>query len=158
MGLIYLAFDEVLGIHEALGRVFWGFGVPTPSWVNHADDVVVPLYAAAGVAVSLTFWREVLRFRRVVAPFGTGLAFTAVSVLIDATAPVEGFAPYVEELSELGGHAASRWRWTVAGVSRGPPRRQQSRGQFCASYATERTGLPRVYTPLTYMRDERATL
>ena len=65
LGLIYLAFDEVLGIHEALGRVFWGFGLPTPSWVNHLDDVVVPLYAAAGVAVSLTFWREVLRFRRV---------------------------------------------------------------------------------------------
>lgn len=28
--LIYLALDEVLGIHESLGRVFWRFGVPDP--------------------------------------------------------------------------------------------------------------------------------
>ena len=88
--------------------------------MNHLDDVLVLLYAIGGVLVSILFWRELTRFSRVLAPFSIGIAFTASSILIDATAPVEGIAPYFEELAELAGTfsfaLALERRWRIARI------------------------------------------
>ncbi len=105
LGLIYLAIDEAAALHETLGRELWEAGAPTPPGFNHLDDFFVLLYGVAGVAVSLWYWRELWRSRRILAPFATALAMLATSVAIDGFAPVEGPQVYVEESAEVAGAA-----------------------------------------------------
>lgn len=102
MGMVYLGFDELLNVHETLGRNLWEAGVPNPPGFNHLDDFLVLLYACAGLAVTIGYLPELRRSgRAVIMPFGLALGLLGVSIVIDATAPVEGIAPYFEETSEL---------------------------------------------------------
>ncbi|MGI8927345.1 MAG: hypothetical protein ACR2HN_11985 [Tepidiformaceae bacterium] len=103
-GLIYLAVDERLSLHERLGRRLDRAGFDAPG-TNHADDAVLLAFALAGLCVSLAFVRELMRHRAVLAPLLVGGMVTALALAIDALAPVEGWAPVIEEHLELAGCA-----------------------------------------------------
>lgn len=122
-GLIYLAIDERLSLHERIGRRLDAEGVPTPPGINHLDDLVLASFALAGLAVTLVSWREVARYRDVLSAMVLAGAFTATALAIDALAPVEGMAPRIEELLELAGQTtffvAFRRRWQATRVPLG---------------------------------------
>ncbi|MCC7365492.1 MAG: hypothetical protein IT303_14095 [Dehalococcoidia bacterium] len=124
IGLVYLAIDERLSLHERIGRRISDAGVANPPGVNHMDDVVLLALAAAGALVTLVFWREVVRHRTALPALVVGAGFTAAALAVDALAPVEGRAPRMEELLELAGQgsllAAMWYRWSEerAGVTR----------------------------------------
>ncbi|MGK2966631.1 MAG: hypothetical protein ACSLFM_13655 [Tepidiformaceae bacterium] len=101
-GFVLLAVDELRSVHERVGRWLDGQGVPKPPGVNHMDDVVLLSYGVAGLVLCAVYWREVAR-PGVAAPFLLGFAALAVSIGIDALAPVEGAWPKVEEVIETGG-------------------------------------------------------
>jgi hypothetical protein len=105
LGLIYLAFDERLSLHEQLGHLLWEAGVPDPPLVNHLDDAILMSFFLLGAAVTAACATEILSRPHVRTPFAVGVAFTVGALAIDAAAPVDGIAPRLEELVELGGEA-----------------------------------------------------
>lgn len=104
-GFLYLAVDELFGMHEMVGRTISWAGVPSPWHTEHWDDLVLALYfPVAGVTV-LWWRREVLRVKRLLHLFVVGLALTALAMLLDNTlhSPNNEFslAGTIEEIVEL---------------------------------------------------------
>jgi hypothetical protein len=117
LGLPYLALDEQFSIHEHLGE--WlhdAQGVDAPGF-NHTDDAVLLAMAVVGFIAVAASWRELLRFPAVLELLGIALALFSAAILLDSTAPVEGFWPRVEEWLELLGSlvvlAAVLLRWRL---------------------------------------------
>jgi len=102
-GLVFLAVDERFSLHERVGRRLDAAGFSTPAGVNHTDDLVLLALALAGLAVTLAWWREVSRHSEVLVPLLAGLGLFGVALGIDMRAPVEGWAPAIEESLEFGG-------------------------------------------------------
>ena len=107
LGTTYLGIDELFDLHERLGRYAYEHDWPKPSFVNHHDDVLTVVVAAAGLAVIAWFWSEVIRDRQFAALFLLGLAMFAAAVLVDASAdPSETRSWWSEETLELAGAGA----------------------------------------------------
>lgn len=102
-GLIYLAVDERLSLHERAGHWLNDTGFTAPSGVNHTDDLILAALGLAGLLLTLLCWREVTAQRVVALPLFAALGLFAVAIGIDARAPVHGWAPRVEETLEFAG-------------------------------------------------------
>jgi hypothetical protein len=93
--LVFLAADELFGIHELIGHNL-RFLADLPG-VTRPDDVVFALYALP-LAVFAWWFRDVLRSHRTAVQFfGLGLGFFAVAVVADIRSsgvdePAEGLA------------------------------------------------------------------
>src|SRR5690606_24479166 len=97
IGMLFLAADERLSLHEKAGRFLADRGLSTPGSVNHLDDVIVIAYAVAGLVLTVVLIREVIsQHWSVLAPYVLALGLTAASIAVDARAPIEGHAPVIE--------------------------------------------------------------
>ena len=101
LGLIYLAFDDIIGVHERIGRGVWTQGDHIPLGFKHFDDVIVLGYGLGGLLLTARFLGELLRHRAVAMPFGMALVASAVGVAFDATNPLDDYTQFVEEPAEL---------------------------------------------------------
>ena len=99
VGLAGLAFDELLGLHEAIGWAIASLGAPAPWHTSHWDDVVLAGYVLIAAAISLAHLGELRRSRRAFALLALGFGLAALAVLLDNLASVVA----VEELLELAG-------------------------------------------------------
>ena len=80
-GAWWLAADEAIGLHETIGdNVGALVGVPV---VSHPDDLIVGLYAVAGLAFLLRFRRILLASREASAAFAGAAVLVVVAALID---------------------------------------------------------------------------
>jgi hypothetical protein len=127
LGTVYLGTDELFDLHERLGRYAYEHGWPRPGFVNHHDDLITMVVAAAGLAVIAWFWRDVVRDRQFAGLFLLGLGLFAVAVLVDTQLDQSGTGSWwTEESLELAGAAsmmAAFWlRWRRAGMSGGVER------------------------------------
>jgi hypothetical protein len=125
LGTVYLGMDELFDLHERLGRYAYEHGWPKPGFVNHHDDLITVVVAAAGLAVIVWFWREVIRDRQFAELFLLGLGLFAMAVLADTQLDQSGTGSWwTEESLELAGAAAMMvafWaRWRRAGMSPHP--------------------------------------
>ena len=100
-GLAALAFDELLGLHEAAGWAIASLGAPAPWHTSHWDDVVLAGYVLLAAAISLAYLGELRRSPVAFALLALGFGFAALAVLLDNVAN----APAVEEPLELAGAA-----------------------------------------------------
>ncbi len=107
LGLAYLALDELVGLHEGLGRAINWAGAPAPWHTEHWDDVILAVYVVLAAAISLWYLRELLRSPRVFRLLVLGFGITALAVLLDniIQSPTNAIGPReaVEEFTELAG-------------------------------------------------------
>ena len=107
LGLVYLALDEFIGLHEGIGRTISWAGAPAPWHTSHWDDVVLAGYVVLAGAISLWYLQELRRTPRVFALLALGFAITALAVLLDNViqSPTNaiGRREAVEEFAELAG-------------------------------------------------------
>ncbi len=114
-GLLYLAADERFSLHERAGRWLHARDVEAPPGLNHLDDAVLLSVVGLAGAWVLVFGREVLVSRQFAALLGLAAVVSAAALAIDALAPVDGWAPRIEEPVELLGQClllvafAARW-------------------------------------------------
>lgn len=129
LGLMYLAVDERLSLHEHAGRKLEAAGMVRPPGVNHMDDALLALCGLVATVITVLFAGELLRHRAVLLPMTAGMALLAASIGIDAFAPVDGWAPRIEELTELAGIALvtlafwRRWKVAAGALALVPPSR-----------------------------------
>jgi multisubunit Na+/H+ antiporter MnhB subunit len=103
-GLVTLAADEGLEVHDRIGRWLWHeHGIAAPGPINHVDDLFVLAYIAAG-AVTVGIFLSALRHR----PLLLGMlvlagALFATGSLVDALARRTAFTMFVEEATETAG-------------------------------------------------------
>ena len=104
-GLAGLAFDELIGLHEAIGWAIASLGAPAPWHTSHWDDVVLAGYVLLAAAISLAHLGELRRSRRAFALLALGFGLAALAVLLDnlAQSPAGGIGRFgaLEELLEL---------------------------------------------------------
>jgi len=114
-GMIYLTLEEVLEIHERIGRwMYEDLDWPDPPLVNHWDDVLVIGIALAGLSAIVWLRNEVLAWPPFAWRFGGGLVFFAAAILVDAWLPPEsGLSWYLEESLELAGAALVAWAFRM---------------------------------------------
>jgi hypothetical protein len=105
LGTVYLGIDELLDLHERLGRVLYeDLRWPEPPIVNHYDDLLVILVALAGLAVIARFHAEIRRERSFGVLFLAGLALFAAAIAWDSRAdPSRTGSWWTEESLELTG-------------------------------------------------------
>ena len=107
LGTAYLGFDELLDVHEWLGRSAYEHGWPKPPFLNHHDDALTLLTMLAGLVAIGVFWREVARDRVFGGVFAAGLACFAAAITVDARAdPSRAASWWSEETLELLGASA----------------------------------------------------
>jgi len=100
-GLVYLAIDERLSLHERAGRWLNDTGFTAPAGVNHTDDLILAVMGLAGLLMTLSCWREIAARREVAFPLFGALGLFAIAIAIDMLGPVDGWAPRIEEGIEL---------------------------------------------------------
>jgi hypothetical protein len=100
-GLVMLAADEGLELHDRIGRWLWReHGISAPGPINHVDDLFVLAYIAAG-AVTVGIFLSALRHR----PLLLGMLVLAGALfltgsLVDALARRTAFTMFIEESTE----------------------------------------------------------
>lgn len=97
-GLAVLAFDELLGLHEAAGWLIASLGAPAPWHTPRWDDVVLAGCVLAAAAISLACRSELRQSGRTLALLAAGLGLAGIAVTLDTL----GRAAVIEELLELG--------------------------------------------------------
>lgn len=99
LGLALLAFDELLGLHEAIGWLIASLGAPAPWHTSRWDDVVLACYVLIAAAISLAHLGELRRSPRTLVLLALGFGVAACGVLLDNLADARA----VEEPIELAG-------------------------------------------------------
>lgn len=62
LGFIFLAFDELLRIHERIDELFHKLlGIEENALTDHLDDLIIVIYGLIGFFVLLLYWREALK-------------------------------------------------------------------------------------------------
>ncbi|MBI5397571.1 MAG: hypothetical protein HZA91_19920 [Verrucomicrobia bacterium] len=84
-GFVFLAFDEVFEIHEAMDFfIHRAFQITETPFTDRIDDAIIALYGVIGLGVMVISRREVLQFRReMFRPIAAGFAAMLVSVVCD---------------------------------------------------------------------------
>jgi hypothetical protein len=104
VGSAVLALDERLEIHGRLGETLYSRGVREPGPINHLDDILLMVIAAAGVALVVPFLRELRRDAAMFRVFAAGALLLVFAVGWDAFASTKGSASWwFEESVELCG-------------------------------------------------------
>ncbi len=99
LGLALLAFDELLGLHEAIGWLIASLGAPAPWHTPLWDDVVLACYVLLAAAISLACLAELRRSPRTLVLLVLGFGVAACGVLLDNLADARA----IEEPIELAG-------------------------------------------------------
>lgn len=84
IGLLLLALDEQMMIHEWIGLVFNSKGMEAPSLVKNWNDVIVIGYGVVGLAFCIIFYREILRYRAYLVLLVIGFSFYVLHTAIDS--------------------------------------------------------------------------
>ena len=82
-GLLALAADEALDLHERAGGWLWRHGIDAPGPLAHVDDLIVLLYAVAAVATASIALPALLQHRGLVLRLGACGGLLAVAVALD---------------------------------------------------------------------------
>ncbi len=78
-GFLFLAFDELLRIHETLDRVLHRIvGVKPTDMTDHLDDLIIGLYGLVGAICLLRYFRELVPFLK----SWKYIAFAALSTIL----------------------------------------------------------------------------
>jgi hypothetical protein len=96
-GMLYLALDEVLGVHEWIGTELWHRGWIAPAPFTHNDDALLFLLALGGLCVTALYFRSLLEHPRAARLLLAGLLTTGLVVVFDWM----HVATIVEEGAEL---------------------------------------------------------
>lgn len=105
-GLALLALDELLAVHEHLGRWLSDRGVPNPPGVTHLDDLIVGAIGLAGLALVLLHRSYLRATPAVLWPMAAGVGLLAGGVAWDVLGPTASTPGwYTEEALELAGFA-----------------------------------------------------
>ncbi len=84
LGFIFLAADDFFMIHETVDRLIHHvFNIQETGFTDRIDDVLVGLYGLAGVAVLMTYHKELKNFREAFPFFIIGFVFLFTMVLFD---------------------------------------------------------------------------
>jgi hypothetical protein len=114
VGLLYLAADEVIAIHEDIdrwvhGQLGWRADDPL---TDHLDDLIVVLYAVAALGWAYRYRDALLRLRwttLLLSIAGSGFAFMTVLDLFDVSKTLEESVKLLTEaLIVVGVYAAAR--------------------------------------------------
>jgi hypothetical protein len=101
LGLIFMAFDDYFLVHETLGRESWERWQFDPPFFNHTDDLIVAVYAVAGLGLVAIYWREIV-FGALSGLLLVGaLAAAAVMTVVDAAADHGTLAAGVEDPAHI---------------------------------------------------------
>jgi len=104
VGLVALAADEGLELHDRIGRWLWHeHRVAAPGPVNHVDDLFVMAYLACGAAAMAVSARSLLRHRRFVALCALAGALVAAGTAFDAFGTPGSWTEAPEEAGEAAG-------------------------------------------------------
>lgn len=96
-GMVYLAIDELIGVHEWVGAWLWERGWRAPEPFTHNDDALLFLLALGGLFVTALYFRALLEYPRAARLLLAGLVATGLVVVFDWMA----VATIVEEGTEL---------------------------------------------------------
>lgn len=84
MGFLYLTLDEVLLLHESFDDlIHWFFGMKETALSDRIDDIIVILYAVAGLAVLYRYRVEIKRYKKAFPLLAFGFLFFFVSAAFD---------------------------------------------------------------------------
>jgi hypothetical protein len=97
LGMLYLAVDEVFGLHELVGTELWHRGWIAPEPFTHNDDALLFLIALGGLVVTALYFRALLEHRQAARLLLAGLVATGLVVVFDWM----HVATIVEEGTEL---------------------------------------------------------
>ena len=122
-GLAALALDELLGLHEAIGRAAARSGAPPPWGAARWDDAILAGLVLAAAAITLRCLSALRRSPRAAGLLLSGFGLAALAAALDAA----GALAAAEELAELAAAAVflaaarSRRRDAEAAAPRAPP-------------------------------------
>ncbi len=84
LGLLVLALDEQMMIHEWIGLVFNSRDMEVPLPVRNWNDVIVIGYGVIGLTFCIFFYREILRYRAYLVLLVIGFSFYVVHTAVDS--------------------------------------------------------------------------
>ncbi len=96
-GMVYLAIDELLSLHEFVGRELWEHGWNAPQPFTQNDDAILFMLALGGVSVTALFFRALLEHRSPALLLLAGMTATGLVILMELWT----IATVVEESTEL---------------------------------------------------------
>lgn len=83
-GFIFLAFDELLLLHENADRLIHKvFGLPETGLTDRIDDAIILVYAMIGIAILYSYKNELMKFAKSIPYLVAGFVFLFLRTLID---------------------------------------------------------------------------
>ena len=84
VGFYFLAFDEIMKVHEAIDRYSHKLlGVLPNGITDHADDAIICFYGLVGLSALVTYWREVPPFIASIVYFIGAFIMSLLSIVLD---------------------------------------------------------------------------
>lgn len=83
-GFIFLAFDELLSIHENVDKAIHKvLDMPETGLTDRIDDAIILIYATLGIAVLYSYKNELIKFAKSIPYLAVGFLFLFLRISID---------------------------------------------------------------------------